>query len=62
MTQNTIKSFQSGKRPKMYTTFERISFNPSETVPSERRLHLGIQPVKMEAEWSGDNFRINFGE
>lgn len=38
---------------RMYTTFERVRFLPSETIPTARRVKPGVQLVRMEEEWSG---------
>lgn len=46
---------------RMYTTYERACFRPSETKPVERRLLLGEKHIKPEDEWSGKNFGLNFG-
>ena len=47
---------------RMYTTFERVRFLPSETIPTARRVKSGVQLVRMEEEWSGQRFGLNFGE
>lgn len=47
---------------RMYTTFERVQFLPSETIPTARRVKSGVQLVRMEEEWSGQRFGLNFGE
>lgn len=47
---------------RMYTTFERVRFLPSETIPTARRVKPGVQLVRMEEEWSGQRFGLNFGE
>lgn len=46
----------------MYTTFEKVQFSPSKTMPSARRVPTGIPLSKMEQEWSGQTFGINLGE
>mgnify|MGYP007098665108 CR=1 FL=1 len=46
----------------MYTTFEKVRFNPSLTMPSARRTRTGSALIKMEQEWRGENFGLNFGE
>lgn len=46
----------------MYTTFERVEFKPSETIPTARRKSLGERLVRMEDEWNGVHFGLNFGE
>lgn len=46
----------------MYTTFEKVQFAPSDTMPTFRRGKLGSRFVRMEQEWSGECFGLNFGE
>lgn len=46
----------------MYTTYEKVSFEPSETTPTARRGNVGKAGVKMEDEWNGINFGLNFGD
>lgn len=45
----------------MYTTFERVKFAHSDTMPSARRSRLGEAPVCMQEEWNGRRFGLNFG-
>lgn len=45
----------------MYTTFEKVEFRPLETMPSARRLKSGEPLFRMEEEWSGMRFGLNFG-
>lgn len=45
----------------MYTTYEKVYFSFSETMPSARRLRLGEKLVSPQNEWSGSNFGLNFG-
>lgn len=45
----------------MYTTFERVQFNPSETMPTARRTRTGKPVIKMEDEWNGKDFGLNMG-
>ncbi|MCI8929040.1 MAG: hypothetical protein HFI96_15390 [Lachnospiraceae bacterium] len=46
----------------MYTAFEKVRFNPPDTMPVARRVRTGIPAVRMEQEWRGENFGLNFGE
>lgn len=46
----------------MYTTFAQVHFNPSDTMPTARRSRSGRVMVRMEEEWSGGKFGLNFGE
>lgn len=46
----------------MYTTFEKVRFAPPETMPSARRTGTGRVLVKMEDEWCGKCFGLNFGK
>lgn len=46
----------------MYTAFERVQFRPSATMPAARRIRTGQPVVKMEQEWEGKSFGLNFGE
>lgn len=46
----------------MYTTFEKVQFTPSDTMPSGRRSRSGRVLVRMEEEWSGKQLGLNFGE
>lgn len=46
----------------MYTTFERVELRPLDTMPSARRVRSGISLTRMEDEWNGKNFCLNFGE
>ncbi len=45
----------------MYTTFEKVAFKPSETMPSARRGPVGKSFIRMQDEWSGKRFGLNFG-
>lgn len=45
----------------MYTTFERVQFAFSDTMPVGRRGNLGRQLVRMKDEWDGGKFGLNFG-
>ena len=46
----------------MYTTYERVEFAHSDTMPTARHGRLGIPQVRMEEEWKGTRFGLNFGE
>lgn len=46
----------------MYTTYERVDFSHSDTLPTARHGRLGIPQVRMEEEWEGTRFGLNFGE
>lgn len=46
----------------MYTTFDKVQFTPLETMPSARRTRSGRTLVRMEEEWEGKRFGLNFGE
>ena len=46
----------------MYTTYERVEFAHSDTMPTARHGRLGIPQVRMEEEWEGIRFGLNFGE
>lgn len=46
----------------MYTTFEKVQLIPSETTPTARRPRTGEPVVKMQEEWDGHHFVLNFGE
>lgn len=46
----------------MYTTYEKISFALPETTPTARRGNVGRVGIKMEDEWNGSRFELNFGE
>ncbi len=45
----------------MYTSYERVCFELSKTMPVDRRLQLGKKHVKPQDEWEGDDFSLNFG-
>lgn len=45
----------------MYTTYEKVNFSLSETMPTARRLLLGEKLVRPEEEWNGNKFELNFG-
>lgn len=46
----------------MYTTYERVEFSHSDTLPIAGHGRLGIPQVRMEEEWEGTRFGLNFGE
>lgn len=46
----------------MYTSYEKVQLEVSDTLPSERRMRIGEHYVKPEEEWEGDKFALNFGE
>lgn len=46
----------------MYTTFEKVQFTPPDTMPTGRRGRLGKGLVRMEQEWDGGGFGLNFGQ
>lgn len=46
----------------MYTTFEKVQFFPPDTMPAARRGTVGGRYIRMEQEWDGDGFGLNFGE
>ncbi len=46
----------------MYTSYEKVQLEVSDTLPSERRMRIGEHYVKPEEEWAGDKFALNFGE
>lgn len=46
----------------MYTTYERVEFSHSGTMPTARHGRMGIPQVRMEEEWEGSRFGLNFGE
>ncbi len=46
----------------MYTTFEKVRFTHSDTMPTGRRGRLGEPAVKMEDEWEKGRFSLNFGQ
>lgn len=45
----------------MYTTYEKVHFSPSKTIPSARRGRVGQKNVKPQDEWDGKDFGLNFG-
>ena len=45
----------------MYTTYENVHLTLPETMPSTRRLPLGMKQIKPECEWEGSDFGLNFG-
>ena len=45
----------------MYTSYEKVQLAASDTMPTERRLLVGEHYVKMEEEWNGNKFTLNFG-
>lgn len=46
----------------MYTTFDKVQFAPLDTMPSARRVRSGKTLIRMEDEWNGKRFGLNFGE
>lgn len=46
----------------MYTTYEKVHFSLSKTMPSARRLPLGKKLIKPQDEWESNDFGLNFGE
>lgn len=46
----------------MYTTFEKVQFISPDTMPSARRTGTGNRLIRMEEEWSGKCFGLNFGK
>ena len=46
----------------MYTTFEKVRFGLSSTIPSARRGKLGEMKIRMEEEWDRGQFGLNFGQ
>ena len=46
----------------MYTTFEKVQFTLPDTMPSARRTGTGNRLIRMEEEWSGKSFGLNFGK
>ena len=46
----------------MYTSYESCDFELSDTMPVERRVLVGEKHVKIDDEWNGKNFVLNFGE
>lgn len=46
----------------MYTSFEKTCFEPSDTMPVERRLPVGGRHVRPQEEWNGGKFTLNFGD
>lgn len=45
----------------MYTTYETVHFQCSETMPSERRLLLGVPQIRPQEEWASGKVGLNFG-
>lgn len=45
----------------MYTSYEKVQLTVSGTLPTERRLLVGEHYVKMEEEWNGSKFALDFG-
>lgn len=45
----------------MYTTFERVEFKCPDTMPVSRRGFIGGPFVRMQEEWDGNRFGLNFG-
>lgn len=46
----------------MYTTYEKVQFVPSDTMPAARRGRSGEAQIRMKDEWDGARFGLNFGE
>lgn len=46
----------------MYTTFEKVQFEKSDTMPTARRGRVGGKYIRMEKEWEGESFGLNLGE
>ena len=46
----------------MYTKYEKVQFTLQDTMPTARRGKLGSRFVRMEQEWDGGAFGLNFGE
>lgn len=46
----------------MYTTFEKVQFTLSDTMPSARRVRSGEKLIRMKDEWEGTRFGLNFGK
>ncbi|MCI9440006.1 MAG: hypothetical protein HFH15_01970 [Ruminococcus sp.] len=46
----------------MYTTFENVRFSLPDTMPSARRTGTGRTMIRMEEEWDGIRFGLNFGK
>lgn len=46
----------------MYTTYERVKFVHSSTMPSSRRVRTGTRMIRPEEEWNGGRFGLNYGE
>ena len=45
----------------LYTTYENVHFQVSETMPSERRLYTGKYQIKPIDEWKSGKVRLNLG-
>lgn len=45
----------------MYTTYENVHFSKSGTMPSSRRLPLGVPQIKPQEEWDAGSVSLNFG-
>lgn len=45
----------------MYTTYENVHFLCSETMPSARRLPLGVPQIRPQEEWDSGKVGLNFG-
>ncbi len=45
----------------MYTTYENVHFSCPDTMPSSRRLPLGVPLIKPQEEWNGGDVTLNFG-
>lgn len=46
----------------MYTSFEKVQLDKSDTMPAERRLPLGERHTRPQDEWKGRDFTLNFGD
>lgn len=46
----------------MYTTYEKVQFSVPDTMPASRRTGTGRAMIRMEDEWNGMRFGLNFGE
>ena len=45
----------------MYTTYESVHLSLPETMPTARRLPLGVKQIKPQDEWDGTDFGLYFG-
>lgn len=46
----------------MYTTYENVHFSKPDTMPSARRLPLGVPQIKPQEEWDEGKVGLNFGK